>query len=156
MSNLNNMKSASFYLQKIVDYMRAKTIEHRSINTYLDMVKANDTDVFEFLENIIMNRHRYQIAKQAFVDRAKEQEKFNGNLKLALIVLNAVVGIGVIIAVITTSKLFSSGPDAPTRTNKIKIILLTITGLFVYTIASYVSIVYCEQLKGDYARAPNL
>lgn len=153
MSNLNNMKSASFYLQKIVDYMRAKTIEHRSINTYLELVKSNETEVFGFLENIIMNRHRYQIAKQAFIDRAKEQEKFNGNLKIALIVLNAVIGVAVIIAVIVTSKLFSSGADAPSRTNKIKIVILTITGLFVYTIASYVAIVYCEQLKGDYARA---
>jgi hypothetical protein len=153
MSNLNNMKSASFYLQKIVDFMRAKTIEHRSINTYLELVKNNDIEVFGFLESVIMNRHRYQIAKQAFVDRAKEQEKFNGNLKIALIVLNAVVGVGVIIAVLIKSKLFSSAEGAPSASNKIKIVILTITGLFVYTIASYVSIVYCEQLKGDYGRA---
>jgi hypothetical protein len=147
------MKSASFYLQKIVDFMRAKTIEHRTINTYLEMVKTNDTEVFGFLENVIMNCHRYQIAKQAFVNRAKEQEKFNGNLKIALIVLNAVVGVGVIIAVLMTSKLFGSGPDAPSRSSKFKIVILTIAGLFIYTIASYVSIVYCDQLKGDYARA---
>ncbi len=153
MSNLNNMKSASFYLQKIVDFMRAKTIEHKSINNYLELVKANENEVFGFLENVIMNRHRYQIAKQAFVDRAKEQEKFNGNLKIALIVLNAVVGIVVVIAVLMTTKLFGSGPDAPSRSSKFKIVILTITGLFVYTIASYVSILYCDQLKGDYARA---
>jgi hypothetical protein len=153
MSNLNNMKSASFYLQKIVDFMRAKTIEHRSINTYLDLVKNKDTEVFGFLDSVIMNRHRYQIAKQAFIDRAKEQEKFNGNLKTALIVLNAVIGVGVIIAVLVKSKLFSSAEGAPSTSNKIKIVILTITGLFVYTIASYVSIIYCDQLKGDYGRA---
>jgi hypothetical protein len=147
------MKSASFYLQKIVDFMRAKTIEHRSINTYLEIAKTNETEVFGFLENVIMNRHRYQTAKQAFIDRAKEQEKFNGNLKIALIVLNAVVGVAVIITVLMTSKIFSSSPDSPSRSSKIKIVILTITGLFVYTIASYVSIVYCDQLKGDYARA---
>lgn len=133
--------------------MRAKTIEHRSINTYLDLVKNKDTEVFAFLDSVIMNRHRYQIAKQAFIDRSKEQEKFNGNLKTALIVLNAVIGAGVIIAVLATSKIFSSGEGAPSASNKIKIVILTITGLFVYTIASYVSITYCDQLKGDYGRA---
>lgn len=153
MSNINNMKSASFYLQKIVDFMRAKTIEHRSINIYLDLVKNKDTEVFAFLDTVIMNRHRYQIAKQAFIDRAKEQEKFNGNLKTALIVLNAVIGVGVIITVLVTSKLFSSAEGAPSASSKLKIVILTITGLFVYTIASYVSIIYCDQLKGDYGRA---
>lgn len=153
MSSRSNMKSASFYLQKIVDFIRSKTIEYKSINAYLEQVKHNEGEVFKFLDNIIMNKHRYEGYKQIYMDSAKAQAKFNANLKVALIVCNVIVGIVVITTVLI--RLFGGDGDGEgsSFSSKLKIVILTVMGLFIYTIASYLAIIHCDQMVGDYDRA---
>lgn len=156
MSSRSNMKSASFYLQKIVNFIRSKTIEYKSINAYLEVLKRNEGEVFKFLDNVIMNKHRYEGYKQTFRESAKAQEKFNKNLKIALIVCNVIIGIGVISTVLIKSRLIGGGDeggDTLSFASRLKIVILTVIGLFVYTIASYLAIVHCDQMVGDYARA---
>lgn len=149
----SNLKSASFNLQKIIDFYRAKTVEHGSIVTYLELVKAKDNEVLEFLDKVIMNRHRFEIAKQRFLDDANNKASWNGTIRVVLIVINVLVGVAILGMVIAKSNLLQS--DA-SLTARLRTIIVTVIVLLSLTIAFYLSINYAEHRKADYEGAKML
>ncbi len=150
---MSSLKSASFYLQKIIDFIREKTIEFGSFGTYLERVKSSDVEVFTFLEKIVMNRHRYELSRQRFIDEANKKISSAGTTKMVLIVLNAVVGVLILGAVIMKSNLLDK--TAPFLA-KLKTMIVTALVVFVMTIAFYLSIVYNDERKADFEGARNL
>ena len=151
---MSNLKAASYYLQQIVDYMKEKTIEFKSFGYYLEEVKKNDAEVFNFLEKIIMSRHRYQLARQKFIDNANTQIKFNENLKIAFIVLNAVLGVLVILGTLLGSNLLKKNSET-SALGRIKIILGVLIALVVLTMGFFISIVHTNDRKADYEGVKN-
>lgn len=149
-SRMSSLKSASFYLQKIIDFFREKTIEFGSIGAYLEKVKTSDAEVLTFLEKVIMNRHRYELSRQRFIDDANKKIATAGTMKIVLIVLNAVIGALILAAVLMKSNLLDK---SSTFFAKLKTLIVTALVVFVMTIAFYLSIVYNEERKSDYEGA---
>ena len=97
--------------------MKAVTAQYKSFEIYLADVKRKEIEAVEFLDKIIMNRYRYEMAKKAQIDGARATLKRNRLTDVFLAVLITVVGLATIAILAKKSDLFKSEIKWTTRVN---------------------------------------
>jgi hypothetical protein len=95
--------ASQYFLQSIIDFLREKTIQHRSLGTYFDKVKTTPHDALEFLEKVIMPRHDYEIAKQRNLDTATASKRSYNIMKILVGTGSALVAVGVLFVTVMYS-----------------------------------------------------
>jgi hypothetical protein len=132
MSTANSMvgsaKSAIFMLQGIIDFLRARTIEHGSIEVYMTRVKSSPLDAMDFLQNVVMPRHRYEIARQNLMDTEDSTKKMCETIKILLITAIVIGGVIVLWFGATRWKTFSDH-DVRWWISKVTIVVGVVTCL---------------------------
>ena len=106
-----SLKSASYFLQSIIDHMKAMTAQYKSYEIYLADVKRKEMDAAEFLDKVIMNRFRYEMAKKAQFDAARATLNRNRIIDVFLAVSVAVIGLATLAVLAKRSSIFK--PDVP-------------------------------------------
>jgi hypothetical protein len=95
------MRSASFFLLSIIEFLREKTIQHGSLGFYMINVSNNTHDALEFLDKVVMPRHQYQITKEKFMQSSESDRSVYEKSALALVIIRwfvvALVSIAVLI-----------------------------------------------------------
>lgn len=125
--------ASQYFLQSIIDFLREKTMHHRSLGTYLDKVKTTPHDAIEFLEKVVMPRHQYEIAKQRNIDTAGASKRSYNTLKILTGLGSALVAGGVLFVVI----MYSGFMDMP-HIDKARFVVLGVLAFSAYVIANVI------------------
>lgn len=138
-----SLKSASYFLQSIIDHMKAMTAKYKSFEIYLGDVKRKELEAAEFLEKIIMNRFRYEMAKKAQYDAARATLTRNKIVDVFLAVSIVVIGLATMAVLARRSQLFK--PEIPI-TERVSVVAQALV-FFVALIALY--LVYRNQMSWE-------
>jgi hypothetical protein len=93
-------------LQGILDFLRARTVEYGGIEPYLQRVKEQPLDAMDFLQNVVMARHKYEIARQNVKDTEHGTIKACHTTRILIIVTIAVVLLVILAYVIGQWRLY--------------------------------------------------
>ncbi len=110
-----SLKSASYFLQSVIDHMKAMTAKYKSFEIYLADVKRKEIEAVEFLDKIIMNRFRYEMAKKAQIDVARTTLRRNKITDIFLAVFVTVIGLATIAILAKRSDIFKADVSWTTR-----------------------------------------
>ncbi len=70
----SSLKSASFYLQSCLDFLKQKTVEYGGLEDYYKNLSKQDTEIQNYLEKVIMNVHRYFLIKDNLSSASSKDE----------------------------------------------------------------------------------
>ena len=88
---MSYLKSSLFYLKDINDFLKTKFDTYSDLNTYMSKLYENEKEVLPFLENVIMNKHYYDLVKDNYIADAKSQKQFNNTIRICSIVFDSLL-----------------------------------------------------------------
>jgi hypothetical protein len=72
---MSYVKSSLFYLKDINDFLKTKFVRYGDMNSYLQALSTDEHEVIPYLERVIMNRHKYELNKQMYINESASKQR---------------------------------------------------------------------------------
>ena len=106
---MSYLKSSLFYLKDINDFLQKKFYQYGDLGNYVTDLYTNEKEMLPFLENVIMNKHHYDLVKYTFIKDAKSSRNYYNAIRICALFFDSLVVTIIAVRIIRTLRSNDNG-----------------------------------------------